>query len=307
MKRRFGELCTVLSFLVAGLINAVALAQYPERPVRMVVPFPPGGIRDVVTRPVANLMAADLGQAVGVDNRPGAGGRAGAEHTAKSAPDGCTIMLITAGTHGILSAIDPRLRYDAVRDFAPIIRLQQTPFVLLVNTAVPARNLPEFIDYARRNAGKMSYATPGPGSGHHLVTEMFRRAARIEIVLQMMMMATGGKAFVQDGKLRALATTGESRRFLFSEVPTLRELGLRDVVYSGWVGLAAPAGTPPEILERPNAAARKALDNEDLRAKFGSLGWTAVGGTRDALGEHIKADIAKWIRFVADHKLVFDQ
>jgi tripartite-type tricarboxylate transporter receptor subunit TctC len=323
MKRRFSGFCAALIFVSASLLGAVALAQYPERPIRMVVPFPPGGISDVVARPIAGLMTAELGRPVAVDNRPGAGGRIGAENVAQAAPDGYTIMLITAGTHGILSAIDPKLRYDAVRDFAPIIRLTETPFVLLVNPALPARNLSEFIEHAKRNPGKISYATAGPGSGHHLVTEMFRRAAGIEIVhipykgeapgladvvsgqLQMMM-ATGGKPFVDQGKLRALATTAESRWFLFPDVPTLREQGL-EVVYSGWVGLAAPAGTSPEVLDRLNAAARKALANDELAKRFKNLGYSLVDGAREALGERIKADVAKWIKFVADHKLVFEQ
>lgn len=324
MKHGFPRLCLALALVAAAVAKPLALAQYPEHPIRMVVPFPPGGISDVVARPIAGLMAAELGQPVLVDNRPGAAGRVGAEHTAKSAPHGYTIMLITAGTHGILPAIDPKLPYDAVRDFAPIIRLTETPFVLLVNPAVPARNLAEFVDYAKRNAGKIGYATAGPGSGHHLATEMFRRAAAIEIVhvpykgeapgmtdvvsgqLQMIM-STGGKAFVQQGKLRALATTGEARWFLFPDVPTLREQGLSGAVYSGWVGLAAPAGTSAQILDRLNAAAGKALASREIANNFTNLGWTAVGGTRAALGERIRADVEKWTRFVAEHKLVFEQ
>ncbi len=310
-------------FAACALAAATAQAEFPERPVRMIVPFPPGGISDVVARPVANAMAADLGQPVLVDNRPGASGRVGAEATVKSAPDGYTIMLITAGTHGILSAIDPKLRYDAVRDFAPIIRLQETPFVLLVNPALPVTTLGGLVEYAKKNPGKVSYATPGPGSGHHLVTEMFRHAAGVEVLhvpykgeapgvtdvvagQVSMIMATGGKALVDQGKLRALATTGESRWFLFPDVATLREQGI-DVAYSGWVGLAAPAGTPESALDRLNAAARKAVASPEIAGRFKSLGWSSVEPTREALGERIRSDVAKWTRFVAQHKLVIEQ
>lgn len=316
---------TLLQLCCAALALAsqVALAQFPDRPIRMIVPFPPGGISDVVARPVANAMAADLGQPVIVDNRPGANGRVGVEATLKSPADGYTIMLITAGTHGILPAIDPKLRYDAVRDFAPIIRLQETPFVLLVNPTVPGANVRDLVEHAKRNPGKLGYATPGAGSGHHLVTEIFRRAAGVDLLhvpyrgeapgmadvvsgQVQMIMSTGGKTFVDSGKLRALATTGESRWVLFPEAPTLRELGL-DVVYSGWVGLAAPAGTPEAVLDRLNASARKALANPEIAARFTGNGWSQVEPTREALAERIRADVAKWTKFVTDNKLVITE
>jgi tripartite-type tricarboxylate transporter receptor subunit TctC len=306
---------------LAAAITLPAFGQgYPAKPIRMVVPFPPGGISDIVARPVAEGMSATLGQPIVIENRAGAGGRIGAEAVAKAAPDGYTIGFITAGTHGILSAIDKKLSYDAVRDFAPITRLQETPFVLLAHPSVPAKNVAELVSASR--SGRIHYGTPGLGSGHHLAAELFRAATGAAIThvpykgeapamtdllagqIQIML-APSGHRFVLDGKLRALATTGERRWSLLPEVPTLKEQGV-DASYVGWTGLAAPAGTSAELVGRLHGAAKAALARPDIQKRFTDLGYTIVGDEPAQAAARIRDDIAKWQKLVAEQNLTFE-
>jgi tripartite-type tricarboxylate transporter receptor subunit TctC len=307
---------------VAFAASSAAAQTYPTKPVRMIVPFPPGGISDIVARPVADAMSGTLGQAIVIDNRAGAGGRIGTDAVAKSAPDGYTIGFITAGTHGILSAIDKKLPYDAVRDFAAITRLQETPFVVLANPAVAAQNIAELRALAQAKPGAINYATPGLGSGHHMAAELFRAATGANIVhvaykgeapamtdliggQVQLMFAPSGHQHVRDGKLRALATTGDTRWSLLPDVPTLKEQGV-EASYVGWTGLAAPANTPPEIIARLNAAAKDALARPEVKQRFGALGYVLVGDEPAQAAQRIRADIAKWQKLVAEQRLVFE-
>jgi tripartite-type tricarboxylate transporter receptor subunit TctC len=321
MKKPFALAVAVAAFAAAVALPAFAQS-YPTKPIRMVVPFPPGGISDIVARPVADGMSATLGQPVIIDNRPGAGGRIGADAVARAAPDGYTVGFITAGTHGILSAIDPKLSYDAVKDFTPITRLQETPFVLLAHPSVAAKNAAELVAAARAKPGAIHYGTPGLGSGHHMAAELFRAATGAQIThvpykgeapamtdllsgqIQIML-APSGYRHVLDGKLRGLATTGERRWHLLPDVPTLKEQGV-DASYVGWTGLAAPAGTPPEIVSRLHAAAKAALARPDIHKRFVDLGYAVVGDEPAQAAQRIRDDIAKWRKLVAEQNLKFE-
>jgi tripartite-type tricarboxylate transporter receptor subunit TctC len=320
MKRK-SFVAAVLAMLVA--ICPAAAQTWPAKPMRLVVPFPPGGVTDLVARAVGKAMGETFGQTVLIDNKPGAGGRLGTELVAKAPADGYTMLLMTSGTHAILPVIDSKLPYNAELDFAPVLLLMSTPFALHVNPALTARTLPELIALAQAKPGSINYGSAGSGTAHHLFFELFKAAAKVDIVhvpyrgeapamnellgghVQAAMMP-GGKQYAQDGKTRVLATTGSTRWFLMPEVPSMAELGLSGAVAVGWSGLMMPAGTPPDVVAKINAAANKALQSDEVRRMLQEQGYTALGGTPQDLDAAIKRDIAMWRKLVADRNLKFD-
>eukprot|EP01136_Pigoraptor_vietnamica_P016438 Opistho-1_new@4872 len=262
------RLCLCLPLLVALLLpGEPARADYPERPVRLVVPFGPGGSTDMVARLLAEKMGPLLGQTVLVENRGGAGGLLGAEAVAHAAPDGYTLGMATMSTHGANPAVSPRLPYDAIRDFAPITNVVAVPSVFVVHPDVPARTMQEFIVLAQAQPGRLSFASPGVGSLGHVNIELFMALADIELLhvpyrgaAQAANDALSGVVdamtdnlpstlpHIQAGRLRALAVLAAQRSPLLPEVPTYRELGFAEMSEGGWFGLVAPAGTPPTVL-----------------------------------------------------------
>ncbi len=308
-----GALSSIL--IVGGLRCSAAETQsYPTRSVRIIMPVAAGSTIDLVPRLIAPIMSAELGQSVYIENRPGASGKIGTIAAIQSPPDGYTLATMTAGTHGLLPAITPDLGYDPINDLAPIIPLTATPLGFFVNARVPVNSVAELADLIRKNPGKLNYASAGIGTGHHVNAALFLSEAglpqsaavhvtyrgelpAITALIQgdaQFMITNIGREFVDNGDLRILATTGRKRWFRFSDSPTTAEIGYPDVQYTGWIGLAAPVGTPPVIIERLNAAANKALQDPQVQKVLTDTGIVTVGGTPADLGNHIASEVARW-------------
>ncbi len=300
----------------ASLGARIARAAYPERPVRLIVPFVPGGALDAVGRLLGNAMTANLGQPIVIENRGGAGGAIGMEVAAHAAPDGYTMMVSHSG-FAAMEGLYRRLAFDPVHDFEGIITAVSGIYVLVVNPDVPFKSVAELIAYAKANPGKLSYASAGVGSTVHLAGEFFRHSAAIDIVhvpykgsgpatsdlvggqVQMMFgPAVNTLPLVQAGKLRALAVTSARRSALAPDLPTVAESGLPAFDVVGWYGLAAPAGTPQPAIARLNGAANTALKSADLIEQFRLQGYEPVGGTPEEATAWIKSEVARWTEVI---------
>lgn len=273
--------------LAAVAASAQPAARFPERPVRMVVPFAPGGSTDIFARLVAAKMSEDLGQQIVVDNKPGAGGNIGAEAVARSAPDGYTLLVGTPGPLTINPNLMKSMPYDPARDLVGVGQIVNVQSVLVVNPATGIASVHELIDRARAQPGKLSYASPGLGSSPNLAMELFAAQAGIRIesiqyksdsqaltdvmsgqVPIMIANIAGVLPHIRSGKLRALAVAGPRRSALLPDVPTVSEAGLAGYAVTGWAGLLAPAGTPSPVIEQLNRALNKALAAPDVVAKI---------------------------------------
>jgi tripartite-type tricarboxylate transporter receptor subunit TctC len=296
----------------ASLAPRIARAAYPERPVRLIVPFVPGGAVDAVGRLLGNAMTTDLGQPVVIENRGGAGGIIGMETSAHAAPDGYTMMVSHSG-FAAMPGLYKKLPFDPVRDFEGIITAVSGIYVLVVNPAVPFKSVAELIAYAKANPGKLSYASAGVGSTVHLAGEFFKHAASIDIVhvpykgsgpatsdlvggqVQMMFgPAVNTLPLAQAGNLRALAVTSAKRSALAPDLPTVAESGLPGFDVVGWYGLAAPAATPKSAVAKLNAAANSVLKSADLIEQFRLQGYEPVGGSPEEATAWIKAEVTRW-------------
>lgn len=300
---------------IAALTCAqVALAQtYPTKPVKLIVPYPAGGITDIVGRAVAERMSESLGQPVVVENRSGAGGSIGAEAAARSSPDGYTLFVGTSATHGTNPSTFANLKYSPAKDFSPVALLAYAPLLIVVHPSVPANNLKEFIAYLKANPKKVNYATTGAGGSVHLTTEQFALATGT----QMNMVPYKGSApaltdlmgghvqvmfdnvpsaapLAQSGKVRALAVTGAKRSNLVPDVPTVAEVAVPGFDSGSWIGLYTPANTPAEIVAKLNTAANQALKNPALLETFKKAGLDPQGGTPQDLASYQAREIAKW-------------
>jgi tripartite-type tricarboxylate transporter receptor subunit TctC len=305
---------TLLLLLVAGS----ALAQpYPARPVRLIVPFPPGGNTDIVGRMVAQKLSDSLGQQVYVENRGGAGGTIGAEAAARSPNDGYTLFFSTTGTLASAPSMQPGLRYDPLKDFAPISTLANAPVVVIIAASLPPKTLRELIEAAKAQPGALKFGSAGTGHFVHIAGEMFKTTAGVDLlhvpykgVAQALIDLLGGRidlmfdAFaqyephLQSGKLRALAVANPTRLRRLPEVPTTREAGLPDFVLASWFGLAAPAGTPREIVERVNAEVRKAVAAGDVVETMTKLGLEPGTSSPQQYSAMIADELAAWRRAV---------
>jgi tripartite-type tricarboxylate transporter receptor subunit TctC len=296
---------------------SVAAAEYPDRPVRLVVPFPAGGGADTLARIIMPRVAQALGAPIVIDNRPGAGGNIGAEIVARSAPDGYTLLYGTNGTHAINSTLYTNLRFDPVRDFAPISRMTVIAAMLVVNMDFPANSVEELIKYAKAHPGTVNFASAGNGTTSHLAGELFRSMAGIDIVhipyrggALAMMDVVGGQVqmmidvmpnaypLAQSGKVRGLAVTTARRFPAAAEFPTMAESGVPGYEVSAWDAIFAPAGTPVRIIDRVNAAIRRALEDPEVAESLLKHGAQAVPGTPNELARHIAAESDKWARIV---------
>ncbi len=286
--------------------------KWPEKPVRVIVPFPPGGTTDVVARIFAPQMAEEFGQQFVVDNRPGAGGAIGAEIAARAYPDGHTIIVVTSSyaANGALY----KLPYDPVKGIAPVSLISILPFILAAHPSVKATNLKDFIELARGNPGTLNFASPGTGSGPHLTAELFQQMAKIKMVhvaykgdAPALADLLGGQiqvtfatdlilgTHIKAGKLRALAYTDSKRHPQMPDVPTAAEAGLPNYTHSGgWFGMFAPAGTPPEILNRLHAEVKTAFANAQFRERLSALGADPVGDTPAEFKATVSADIKRF-------------
>jgi tripartite-type tricarboxylate transporter receptor subunit TctC len=300
--------------IVAAAFTTAALAQpYPSKPVKLVAPSTPGDAPDVIARLVADKLSSSLGQQVVVENRPGAGGVVGSDYVAKAAPDGYTLIMGNAGSHGINAAVYAKLPYDIQRDFAPVSQVAVAPNVMVINPSVPASSVAEFIAYAKANPGKLSYASGGNGSSAHMSMELFKSMSGIDIqhvpykgsspaltdVVSGQVVAFIGNMpptvpLIKAGKLRALAVTTRSRSALMPELPTIAEAGLPGFETVAWFGVLAPAGTPPDIVNKLSAEIAKIARSPEIRDKLVAMGAEPVGSTPEEFKAVIDRDIAKW-------------
>ncbi len=302
----------------AAAAGAMASAQsYPVKPVRIVIPFVPGGPSDTVGRAVGSKFQEYLGQPAIVENRPGANGAIAAEFVAKSDPDGYTLLVGSIGVFSINAALYRDLRYHPVRDFAPITLAVTTPNVLVTKLEFPPHSVKELVDYANRNPGKISYASSGTGSSDHLTAELFKQMTG---TFGVHIPYRGGAAVVTDllggqveasfqnmgnvatqiraGKIRALAVTANSRAAALPDVPTMAEAGYPGLIVTSWQAAAAPAKTPREVVARLNDAMVKALRSPDVRDRLTAIGFDVVASTPEQFGQFMKNEVERWTRVV---------
>ncbi|MDQ2779360.1 MAG: tripartite tricarboxylate transporter substrate binding protein [Pseudomonadota bacterium] len=313
--------------LLSGVVCALAVlapaanaqtAAYPAKPITLVVPFSPGGFTDVVARVIADGLAKSLGQAVLIDNRPGAGSTLGADFVAKAAPDGYTLLMIST-THVISPAMYAKLPYDATKSFTPVGKLVEGPYVMVVNGKLPAKTVKEFIALAKAKPGTLDYSSSGNGSSQHLMAAMFGSMAGIKInhipyrgsgqsvtdlaggVVQMSFV--GAPIAVQHaggGRIRPMAVTTLKRSAQLPDVPTLDEAGVPGYDATIWLGLVAPAGTPPAIVNRLNAELGKVLNTPDTKAAIVATGVEVSLSTPAEFGKLMEAEGRKWGKVVHD-------
>jgi tripartite-type tricarboxylate transporter receptor subunit TctC len=318
MKRAF--------FICLVMFSSLAAAQsFPAKPIRVIVPSPPGDGSDVVARLIGEKLAAAWGQQVVVDNRPGAGGRIGTELAAKAAPDGYTWIMGNAGSHGINGGLYRNLPYDLEKDFAPITQIMRAPNALVVSPSLGVNSVAELIALLKKHPGKYSYGSGGNGSSAHLSAELFKSMAGVDIVhvpykgatLALTDLIAGNivmfmgnlppaMGHIKAGRIKALAVTTLARSKLVPELPTVDEAGLKGFETVAWFGLLAPAGTPPEVIAKTRDAVGRITDTAELRARIEALGGEPVGNTPQQFAAIIRADIAKWRKVVADANIQAD-
>jgi len=299
----------IIAALLALVCAYAVAADYPSRPIRLIVPFAPGGGNDTVARLVGQGLSAELGQPVVVDNRPGAGGIVGAEAAAKAPADGYTLFLGGVGSHAINPNLHANLSYDPVKDFAPISLIASAPLVLVVHPSVRANSVRELIALARAEPARLNYASNGNGSSSHLAAVMFASMTGVDMVHvpykglspalsdllsgQVQLMFSSVVAIVphvKAGKLRALAVSSRERLSLLPDLPTIAEAGVPGYETSSWYGILAPAGTPAEIVTRLNAALVKVVSQPDVRQALAQEGADPVGNSPAAFGAFIRSE-----------------
>jgi len=311
--------------LTAGVAQAQGPSDFPQRPVRMIVPFPPAGPADICARLVALKLSQSLGQQVYVENQPGAGGNIGMGNAARAAADGYTMVFVST-SYVVNPSLYPKLPYDPIKDFAPVTLAGLSPNVLVVNPSLPAHNVKELIAYIKANPGRLSFAHAGIGTTPHLSGEMFKHAYGLDLVS----VPFGGSApavqaalsghtpiafavltpavpLVKEGKLRALAVTTPYRSPALPEVPTLAEAGVPGEEADTMQGILVPAGTPRPIVDRLNREIRRAMAQPDVQEKLAALGYEPVTTTPDEFTARIAADIPKWAKVIRDADIKFEQ
>ncbi len=302
---------------LALIVSAGALAQtYPSKPIRVVVPFPPGGGTDIVARTVTPKMAEILGQPFIIENRAGAGGNIGTEVVAKSPADGYTLLVASAST-AINTTLMPNLTWNFSRDFAPVLLMVVNNHLLAAHPSLPANNVQELLALARAKPGYITYASYGPGSSAHLTAELFKLMAGVDLLHvpykgaapavndllggQVNIMFADVAALlphIKSGKLKALGIASAKRFEGLPDVPTIAESGVAGFEAGGFLGLVAPAGTPPAVIHALNAAGQQSLAMPDIRERLIALASPPVGGTPEQFGQHIKREIDKWARVI---------
>ncbi|HET6492239.1 MAG TPA: tripartite tricarboxylate transporter substrate binding protein [Burkholderiales bacterium] len=302
------------ALIVPALIAGPAVAQggYPAKTIRWIVPWPPGGGADVLSRMLSPKLSEALKQQIVIDNRGGAAGNIGAEMAAKSPPDGYTIVFAYSGTHAINPSIYSRMPFKE-SDFAPIILLASVPQVLVVHPSLPVKNVKELIALAKKRPGQLTYGSSGNGAFNHLTGALFASMAKIDIVhvpykgggpaavallSGEITMILGEPAsivgFVKVGKVRALAVTGAKRALGMPELPTLAEAGIPGYAATSWNGMLAPAGVPAPIIKRLNEEFNRIISDPEIKPRMLGNGYEPIGGSPEKFGAHIHAEIAKW-------------
>ncbi len=314
MSRIFCKVVLVLVFAIAG----PALAQYPAKSVRIVVPYPPGGTTDILARLMAAKLTDSLGQAFVVENRPGASGAIGSQAVAKSAADGYTLLMGTASTHGVNSALAKSLPYDAIKDFSPITVVGGTPNVILAHPELPAKNLAELLALARSKPGKLNFGSTSLGGTPHMSAELLKMMTGVDIVHvpykgagPMLADLLGAQiqigfdnlpssmGHIRSGKVRAIAVTTTKRWPGAPDIPTVAESGVPGYEVSGWFGLLAPAGTPRQAIDTVYRAVSAQLRQPEVQKQMLELGAEPGGNPPEDFARQIGAEIEKWKKVVA--------
>lgn len=312
--------------LVAAGAPPVLAQGYPNQPVKIVVPFVAGGGVDQVARIIAPKLGEVLGQTIVIENRGGAGASLGAAAVASSAPDGYTLLLGTGSTHGTNSSVYPKLSYDPVRDFVPVVQVTTSPLVLIVPPSLPAKSVEELIALGRSKPGELSYASYGTGSINHLAGELFNAMANIkashipyrgaapaltDLMAGRVQYTFDGVAtslgYANAGNIRILGTAGPKRSPVIPDIPTVTEKALPGFETVVWFGLFAPAKTTPAAVDLINRKVNEVLAMDSIKQSFAKLGIEGVGGTSDALAARVRTEMEKWAKLVREKNLRFDQ
>ena len=313
--------------IASSLMPFAAAAQAPEwpsRPVRFIVPYPPGGPTDIMGRIVAQAVQGPLGQPFVVENRAGANGLIGSEQAARATPDGTT-FLVNASAHVIVPHLTPNMPIDVLADFAPVTNIAAVPLWLVVNPALPVRSVAEFIAYARANPGRIAYASSSQGGAPHLAGELFKLMTGTDLVhvpyrgsgpagqdliagtVQAMFDSVPASAgAVRDGRLRALGVTTKNRIAPFPDLPTIAEAGVPGYEIATWYGIWAPARTPPAIINRLQQAVAAAARNPETRARFDALGAEPVADSPEDYARFVRAEFDRWGALVRDARIKLD-
>jgi tripartite-type tricarboxylate transporter receptor subunit TctC len=318
MKKLLARALSLVSMVALVPVWALPLAAtaqtWPNKPIRLVVPFPAGGATDIISRTVAQKLSVALGQQVVVDNKPGAGGSIGADIVAKAAPDGYTILLSTSSTHSIGPALNPKLPYDAFKDFVPVAHVANAPSVLVVGKDFPATSAKELVALIKKNPGKYNFGSSGIGTYPHLSAEMFKwRAGGLFVVhipyrgtglvitdlvagqiAFLMDSAVSAQSHIKDGKVRALAMSGSQRSASMPGVPTFTELGIAGMEFGNWFGVFVTAGTAPEVVQRLNTELNSIVRSADVMERFDKLAADPVGSTPQQFGKTVRDEFENW-------------
>jgi tripartite-type tricarboxylate transporter receptor subunit TctC len=316
----------LLAFIAAlAAAGAFAQADYPNKPIKLIVPFPPAGGTDTLSRAIAQSIATDTKWTIVVENRPGAGGNIGLDAAAKSPPDGYSIAMGQTANLAVNPALYSSMPFDPLKDFAPIALLSSQPLIIVVSAASPYKTLKDLVDAAKKNPGKVNMASAGNGTIGHIGGELFQRRAGIKMthvpykgagaaVTDIMggsvetifgnSQSVGG--LISGGRLRPLAVTSPKRLAAFPDVPTVAESGYPGFEAATWSGLVAPAGTPKPIIDKLNVAANKALGTAEMKKRLADEGSTPLGGTPQQFADYIKVEHAKWGAAVRDAGIKLD-
>ncbi len=309
----------------ASLVLPAAHAQtYPTKPIRLIVPFPAGGATDLFARSLSQKLGERLGQSVVIDNKPGAGGTLGSDLAAKAPADGYTLLLSTTSTHSIGPNLNPKIPYDAMRDFTPIGQVGNAPSIMLVPNSSPAKTVKEWIEYARQNPGRLNYASSGNGTIVQLTAELFKSQANLFVVhipykgtaLAIPDLVSGkvdvlfdslptGLPHVKDGRLRALGVTSAKRTPLAPDLPPISDV-LPGYESTTWFGLFGPKGLPADVVTRVNTAANQVLKDPEVIDKLTRLGIEPVGGTPAQFTAMLNTELAKWKKIINERKITLD-
>ncbi len=328
-RQTFPALPATAALAIAACLSTVAApahAAFPDKPLRIVVPFSPGGGTDLVARAMGVAMAQDLGQPVVVDNRPGGGTIIGTDNVAKSAPDGYTLVMATFA-HAVNPSLQPKLPYDTEKAFAPVMLVGRSPNVLVVRADSPYKTVQDVLAAARARPGRLSFASQGPGTSAHLAGELFKSLAHVDLthipykgagpaitdllggqVDLMFATASAVGNLLESGKLRALGVTTAQRSPSpdLAKVPTIAESGVPGYVAESWYGLFAPAGTPNAVIARLNAAARKAVTADAFRKRAEAEGLMVTPGTPEDFARYVHGEEARWSKVVKDARITLN-
>jgi len=325
LRRRFFQVGAVAA-LVLGMSGAWAQAQdYPSKPITLVVPFPPGGVVDIIGRLVGEKLGTSMKATVIVENRPGAGGTIGAGVVARAKPDGYTLLLGGSATHVFAPLLYTRLAYNPLKDFAAIGQISASPLAVVVSPAVQANTLPELINYLKANGSRVNYGSNGNGTFPQLAQELLKQQYNLEtthvpfgggpavmtaLIRGDIAMSINHIAVVQgmvkSGKLKAIATTGKERTPAFPDLPTFEEAGVKGFEANTWFGLFAPQGTPQPIIAKLGAELKAALATETLRTQLLKQGEEAKTSTPQELDNRVEVESAKWAKVIKDARIVID-